>query len=125
MSYLSLLAKNKETFPNPNPDEDAGSEDPLLTLKTREPLIFKTLDEYIKMGCPQSSKIDGSIEGSFIRGGWQFYREREDKIEPNFINTAMKTYRSIVNGLSQEAIISVCNSIERPQLIQKGVGQRR
>ncbi len=113
-SFLSLLAVNKDKFPNPSPDEDAGSDDPLLTLATREPLILRTLDEYVKKGTPTTPEIDGSIEGTFIRGGWKFYRQREDKIEPNFINTAIKTYRSIVNGIHQDALISVCNNIERP-----------
>jgi mRNA capping enzyme, C-terminal domain len=110
------LLQLKENYPNPDPDPEAGSDDPLVTTKTRESLILKALDDFIKQGCPPVST--NFSMNDFLgehRGAWRYFRWREDKEEPNFITVAMNTYRSIVTGVSQQDLIDVCNSIERPQ----------
>jgi len=45
-------------------------------------------------------------------------------LDPNYIDTAIRTYRSIVNGVEQDALAGVCDSLERPEL-SSVIGMKR
>jgi len=88
---------------NPSPDEEAGSDDPLLTVETRETTIQYAFKLFIE------EKEGGEGE---VLGGWRVHRVREDKNDPNFIKVAVNTWRSIVSSVSKEDLIDVCKDLE-------------
>ena len=64
-SYNQILKMNQEAQPNPKPDQDAPSDDPLISTSTRESIIKMTLN--------QIRNPIHDEEGEH-RGGWVFHR---------------------------------------------------
>lgn len=102
--YNECLSSAKDEIDNPNPDQEAGTDDPLFTQKTREPTIRLAIEKF---------HVSTINEGS-NPGGWKYHRERPDKKQSNYIRVAMNTLISIEHGISKEAILEVCQNIPPP-----------
>lgn len=57
-------------------------------------------------------------------GGWRIFRQREDKVEPNYITVAINTWRSIQQPVTKEEIIAVCENVDYPPNEDASLGKR-